>query len=76
MLDDGVKGVGPAMGVEEDSVRVADISMHLLEAVERGEQRASTMPSFIAEAFESELYLNAPAEPDGATTLSDDGTFR
>ena len=38
MLDDGVKGVGPAMGVEDDSVRVADISMHLLEAIERGER--------------------------------------
>ncbi|MEP6659368.1 MAG: heterodisulfide reductase-related iron-sulfur binding cluster [Acidimicrobiales bacterium] len=33
MLDDGVK----AAGVEEDQVKVADISMHLLEAIERGE---------------------------------------
>jgi Fe-S oxidoreductase len=33
MLDDGVKGAG----VDEDQVRVADISMHLLEAIERGE---------------------------------------
>jgi len=33
MLDDGVKG----QGVDEDQVRVADISMHLLEAIERGE---------------------------------------
>jgi hypothetical protein len=29
MLDDGVKGAGA-----EDDVRVADISMHLLEALE------------------------------------------
>jgi Fe-S oxidoreductase len=31
MLDDGVKG----QGKEEDEVRVADISIHLLEALER-----------------------------------------
>lgn len=34
MLDDGVK----AAGVEEDQVRVADISIHLLEAIENGER--------------------------------------
>ncbi len=34
MLDDGVKG----QGFEEDQIRVADISMHLLEAIERGER--------------------------------------
>ena len=33
MLDDGVK----AQGVQDDQVKVADISMHLLEAIERGE---------------------------------------
>jgi len=33
MIDDGVKGEG----VEEDEVKVADISMHLLEAIEQGE---------------------------------------
>ena len=35
MLDDGVK----AAGVEEDEVRVADISIHLLEAIEAGEEK-------------------------------------
>ncbi len=35
MLDDGVK----AAGFEEDQVRVADISIHVLEAIERGEAR-------------------------------------
>jgi Fe-S oxidoreductase/nitrate reductase gamma subunit len=35
MLDDGVK----AQGVEEDQVKVADIAMHLLEAIEEGERR-------------------------------------
>jgi Fe-S oxidoreductase/nitrate reductase gamma subunit len=34
MLDDGVK----AAGVEETEVRVADISIHLLEAIESGER--------------------------------------
>ncbi len=41
MIDDGVKGVGPSMGIEEDSVKVGDISMHVLEAIEQAEQRAS-----------------------------------
>jgi Fe-S oxidoreductase len=34
MLDDGVK----AAGVDEDQVKVGDISMHLLEAIEAGER--------------------------------------
>jgi Fe-S oxidoreductase/nitrate reductase gamma subunit len=34
MIDDGVKG----QGLDEDQVRVADISMHILEAIEKGEQ--------------------------------------
>ncbi len=33
MIDDGVKG----MGKDEDDVKVADIAMHLLEAIETGE---------------------------------------
>jgi Fe-S oxidoreductase len=43
MLDDGVKG----QGVEEDQVKVADIAIHLLEAIENGEQKlaeGSTAP--------------------------------
>ncbi len=38
MMDDGVKG----HGYEEEDVRVADIAMHLLEAIENGERAAST----------------------------------
>ncbi len=34
MIDDGVK----AAGKDEDEVRVADIAMHILEAIETGEQ--------------------------------------
>ncbi len=33
MMDDGVKGAG----VEDDQVKVADISIHLLDAIEQGE---------------------------------------
>ncbi|MEY2590505.1 MAG: hypothetical protein QOJ67_2489 [Acidimicrobiaceae bacterium] len=40
MIDDGVKGVGPGMGIGEDDVKVADIAMHVLEALERGEANA------------------------------------
>jgi Fe-S oxidoreductase/nitrate reductase gamma subunit len=36
MIDDGVK----AQGVEEDQVKVADISMHLMEALEAGDRAA------------------------------------
>ena len=34
MLDDGVKGAG----VDEDQVKVADLSIHLLDAIEAGER--------------------------------------
>ncbi|MEL7158644.1 MAG: heterodisulfide reductase-related iron-sulfur binding cluster, partial [Actinomycetota bacterium] len=39
MMDDGVKG----HGVEEDEVRVADIAMHLLEAIEEGDRQAAAL---------------------------------
>ena len=35
MLDDGVKGAG----VDEDQVKVADLSIHLLDAIEAGERQ-------------------------------------
>ncbi len=37
MIDDGVKGAGK----DEDEVKVADIAMHLLEALENGEKADS-----------------------------------
>ncbi len=37
MLDDGVKGAG----VEEDEVKVADLAIHLLDAIENGESKAA-----------------------------------
>lgn len=39
MMDDGVK----AAGKEDDEVMVADIAMHLLEAIEEGERRAGEL---------------------------------
>jgi Fe-S oxidoreductase len=53
MMDDGVK----AAGKEENEVRVADISMHLLEAIERGEASRGGAPSFIADAARAEAEL-------------------
>jgi len=41
MLDDGVKGAGK----EENEVKVADISIHLLDAIENGERLAANQPS-------------------------------
>jgi Fe-S oxidoreductase/nitrate reductase gamma subunit len=40
MMDDGVK----AAGKEEDEVKVADIAMHVLEAIEEGERREASTP--------------------------------
>ena len=44
MRDDGVK----AAGVEDDQVKVADISIHLLEAIEAGERRLASPPAPLA----------------------------
>jgi Fe-S oxidoreductase/nitrate reductase gamma subunit len=40
MIDDGVK----AAGKEEDEVKVADLAMHVLEAIEAGESRSPSAP--------------------------------
>ena len=45
MIDDGVKGEG----VDDDDVKVADIAMHLLEALETGEQKGQQL---VAETVE------------------------
>jgi Fe-S oxidoreductase/nitrate reductase gamma subunit len=41
MIDDGVK----AQGFEEDQVKVGDIAMHVLEAIETGEQSRAELPT-------------------------------
>jgi Fe-S oxidoreductase len=38
MIDDGVKG----HGFEEEQVKVGDLAMHLLDAIERGERETGT----------------------------------
>ncbi|MEO5725166.1 MAG: heterodisulfide reductase-related iron-sulfur binding cluster, partial [Ilumatobacteraceae bacterium] len=45
MLDDGVK----AAGAEEDQVKVADISIHLLDAIEAGEHKLANQDTPLAE---------------------------
>lgn len=45
MIDDGVKG----QGLDEDDIKVADIAIHMLEALERGDEaanKAALSPSF------------------------------
>ncbi|NIR36768.1 MAG: hypothetical protein GWN79_08895, partial [Actinobacteria bacterium] len=51
MMDDGVK----AAGKEEDEVRVADIAMHVLDAIEAGEARAADA------AFASQAEIAGPS---------------
>ena len=41
MIDDGVKGEG----LDEDQVKVTDIAMTLLEAIEKGEQASAPAPA-------------------------------
>lgn len=60
MLDDGVK----AAGKEENEVRVADISIHLLEALENGERiRAETLATAHL-TNEAEAGRNIPVAGD------------
>jgi hypothetical protein len=56
MLDDGVK----AAGVEEDQVRVADLSIHLLEAIEAGERTRGRADTPLAEASVDQPSCVAP----------------
>jgi hypothetical protein len=51
MMDDGVK----AAGVEDDDVKVADIAIHLLDAIEAGEATVSDQPAPLAAPLTSPL---------------------
>ena len=67
MIDDGVKG----QGIEEDEVKVADIAIHLLEALEHGDEladRAALAPSFV----ESSVSISGSSTRDDAPETSDD----
>ncbi len=44
MIDDGVKGEG----IDEDTVKVGDIAMHLLDALERGDRDGALVPSMLS----------------------------
>jgi Fe-S oxidoreductase/nitrate reductase gamma subunit len=47
MMDDGVKGAGK----DDDEVKVADIAQHLLEAIERGDQRRQARELELRQGF-------------------------
>jgi predicted flap endonuclease-1-like 5' DNA nuclease len=64
MLDDGVK----AQGVEDDQVKVADISMHLLEAIEEGERRLGSQAPDLPPVHG--LVAAGPAAAAGAVAVA------
>ena len=63
MMDDGVK----AAGKEEDEVRVADIAITVLEAIETGEAK-SQAASLASQTELASLSLQRPADDGGVTT--------
>ena len=63
MLDDGVKGAG----YEEDQVRVADISIHLLEAIQAGEAKFQNPDAPLA--ADGPLTSRSPATDSNPTEI-------
>lgn len=61
MIDDGVKG----QGIEEDEVRVADVSIHLLDALEAADARRD------AEIAERMATFGGSGSSDGAEATAD-----
>lgn len=57
MLDDGVK----AAGADEDQVKVADISIHLLEAIEAGERKLASPDAPLARPVDAGAAANEAA---------------
>ena len=75
MMDDGVK----AQGIEEDEVKVADISIHLVDALEAGERDEEPIPSpgdlLVDDRFGGVATIVEPvvvvaADPDDLTMIS------
>jgi len=62
MIDDGVKG----HGVEEDTVKVADISMHLLEAIENAEVDAQPLADVPLIGVRTQSTDSEPPDPSTA----------
>ena len=66
MIDDGVKG----QGLDEEEVKVADIAIHMMEALERGDElakRAALSPTFAY--VESEVSLSGATSPGPEATV-------
>jgi len=61
MIDDGVKGEG----VEEDDVKVGDIALHLLEAIEAGEAATETAVSIGVSTSAGAMAMAAAETGDG-----------
>ncbi len=66
MMDDGVKGEG----VDEDQVKVGDIAMHVVEAIEEAEVRADAEMLAEAQAAASATVTNMTATDLGDTPPS------
>jgi Fe-S oxidoreductase/nitrate reductase gamma subunit len=66
MLDDGVKGAG----VDEDQVKVADLSIHLLDAIEAGERKQATPDApLVAAATVAQGFVAVAVAPDNLKLL-------
>ena len=55
MMDDGVKGAG----VEDDEVKVADIAIHLVDAIEEGEAKFHAGDAPLVEAEQNSPVAGA-----------------
>ncbi len=65
MLDDGVK----AAGVEEDDVKVADLAIHLLDAIENGEAQMALPDAHLNGPLETPLRVPGFSGGAGTATL-------
>ena len=70
MLDDGVKGAG----VEEEQVKVADLAIHLLDAIENGESKMATPDAHLNVPLGSPLRVPFNAPTSGVATLEPEVT--
>jgi Fe-S oxidoreductase/predicted flap endonuclease-1-like 5' DNA nuclease/nitrate reductase gamma subunit len=66
MMDDGVK----AAGVEENAVKVADLAIHLLEAIEQGEERAVSVAADPLATFPEAIPADIVTGPAMADFMS------
>jgi len=65
MLDDGVK----AAGKDEDQMKVADISIHLLEAIEAGERKLAHQDAPLAPVAHSVTPVSVGAAANADATV-------